>query len=156
MEVRTMDRRNLPAFGWNPFRELARIEQELNKVFNELVPTPKSGELVEVTTWNPRVDVYEKDNKLIIEAEIPGAKKEDVEVKIKDNAVVIKGEVKREEEEKDKTYYRTERFYGVFERVIPLPVEVKAEEAKASFENGVLKIEIPKAIEEKEVKIEVQ
>ncbi|WP_029523217.1 Hsp20/alpha crystallin family protein [Persephonella sp. KM09-Lau-8] len=151
-----MDRRNLPAFGWNPFRELARIEQELNKVFNELVPTPKSGELVEVTTWNPRVDVYEKDNKLIIEAEIPGAKKEDVEVKIKDNAVVIKGEVKREEEEKDKTYYRTERFYGVFERVIPLPVEVKAEEAKASFENGVLKIEIPKAIEEKEVKIEVQ
>ncbi|WP_029520481.1 Hsp20/alpha crystallin family protein [Persephonella sp. IF05-L8] len=151
-----MDRRNLPAFGWNPFRELARIEQELNKVFNELVPTPKSGELVEVTTWNPRVDVYEKDNKLIIEAEIPGAKKEDVEVKIKDNAVVIKGEVKREEEEKDKTYYRTERFYGVFERVIPLPVEVKAEEAKASFDNGVLKIEIPKAIEEKEVKIEVQ
>ena len=151
-----MDRRNLPAFGWNPFRELARIEQELNKVFNELVPTPKSGELVEVTTWNPRVDVYEKDNKLVIEAEIPGAKKEDVEVKIKDNAVVIKGEVKKEEEEKDKTYYRTERFYGVFERVIPLPVEVKAEEAKASFENGVLKIEIPKAVEEKEVKIEVQ
>ncbi|WP_297453397.1 Hsp20/alpha crystallin family protein [Persephonella sp.] len=151
-----MDRRNLPAFGWNPFRELTRIEQELNKVFNELVPTPKSGELVEVTTWAPRVDVYEKDNKLIIEAEIPGAKKEDVEVKIKDNAVVIKGEVKKEAEEKDKTYYRTERFYGVFERVIPLPVEVKAEEAKASFENGVLKIEIPKAIEEKEVKIEVQ
>lgn len=152
-----MDRRNLPTIGgWNPFRELARIEQELNKIFNELVPTPKTGELVEVTTWSPRVDVYEKDNKLIIEAEIPGAKKEDVEVKIKDNAVVIKGEVKKEEEEKDKTYYRSERFYGVFERVIPLPVEVKAEEAKASFENGVLKVEIPKAVEEKEIKVEVK
>ncbi|WP_457639554.1 Hsp20/alpha crystallin family protein [Persephonella sp.] len=151
-----MDRRNLPTFVWNPFRELARIEQELNKVFNELVPTPKSGEIAEVATWNPRVDIYEKDNKLIIEAEIPGAKKEDVEVKIKDNAVVIKGEVKREEEEKDKTYYRSERFYGVFERVIPLPVEVKVEEAKASFENGILKIEIPKVSEEKEVKIEVK
>ncbi|WP_457639811.1 Hsp20/alpha crystallin family protein [Persephonella sp.] len=151
-----MDRRNLPTFVWNPFRELARIEQELNKVFNELVPTPKSGEIGEVATWNPRVDIYEKDNKLVIEAEIPGAKKEDVEVKIKDNAVVIKGEVKREEEEKDKTYYRSERFYGVFERVIPLPVEVKVEEAKASFENGILKIEIPKVSEEKEVKIEVK
>ncbi|SNZ06525.1 HSP20 family protein [Persephonella hydrogeniphila] len=150
-----MDRRNLPTFVWNPFRELARIEQELNKVFNELVPTPKS-EVAEVTTWNPRVDIYEKDNKLIIEAEIPGAKKEDVEVKIKDNAVVIKGEVKREEEEKEKTYYRSERFYGVFERVIPLPVEVKTEEAKATFENGILKIEIPKVSEEKEVKIEVK
>ncbi len=151
-----MDRRNLPTFVWNPFRELARIEQELNKVFQELVPTPKSGEIAEVSTWNPRVDIYEKDNKLVIEAEIPGAKKEDVEVKIKDNAVVIKGQVKKEEEEKDKTYYRSERFYGVFERVIPLPVEVKTEEAKATFENGILKIEIPKSVEEKEIKVEVQ
>jgi len=151
-----MDRRNLPAFAWNPFRELARIEQELNKVFNELVPTPKTSEITEITTWNPRVDIYEKDNKLIIEAEIPGAKKEDVEVKIKDNAVVIKGKIQREEEEKDKTYYRTERFYGIFERIIPLPVEVKVEEAKATFENGVLKIEIPKVSEEKEVQIQVQ
>ena len=150
-----MDRRNLPAFGWNPFRELARIEQELNKVFSEIVPTPKT-EISEVTTWNPRVDIYEKDNKLVIEAEIPGAKKEDVEVKIKDNSVIIRGEVKKEEEQKEKTYYRSERFYGVFERVIPLPVEVKVEEAKASFENGVLKVEIPKAVEEKEVKVEVK
>ncbi len=150
-----MDRKNLPTFVWNPFRELARIEQELNKVFNELVPTPKT-EISEVTTWNPRVDIYEKDNKLVIEAEIPGAKKEDVEVKIKDNSVVIRGEVKKEEEEKEKTYYRSERFHGVFERVIPLPVEVKVEEAKATFENGVLKVEIPKAVEEKEVKIEVK
>ncbi|MDQ7055352.1 MAG: Hsp20/alpha crystallin family protein [Persephonella sp.] len=109
-----------------------------------------------MATWNPRVDIYEKDNKLIIEAEIPGAKKEDVEVKIKDNAVVIRGEVKKEEEEKEKTYYRSERFYGVFERVIPLPVEVKTEEAKATFENGILKVEIPKAVEEKEVKVEVK
>ncbi|NPA57732.1 MAG: Hsp20/alpha crystallin family protein [Aquificae bacterium] len=149
-----MDRRNLPAFGWNPLRELVRIEQELNKVFNELVPTPKA-EIEEITRWAPRVDVYEKDNKLVIEAEIPGAKKEDVEVKIKDNAVIIRGEVKREEEEKDKTYYRTERFYGVFERVIPLPVDVKPDEAKATFENGILRIEIPKLAEEKEIKIEV-
>jgi len=150
-----MERKNLPTFVWNPFRELARIEQELNKVFNELVPTPKT-EISEITTWNPRVDIYEKDNKLVIEAEIPGAKKEDVEVKIKDNSVVIRGEVKKEEEEKEKTYYRAERFHGVFERVIPLPVEVKVDEAKASFENGVLKIEIPKAVEEKEVKVEVK
>ncbi len=152
-----MERRNVPAaFVWNPFRELARIEQELNKVFNELVPTRTASEVSQVQGWTPRVDVYEKDNKIVIEAEIPGAKKEDIEVKIRDNAVVIKGEVKKEEEKKEENYYRSERFYGVFERVIPLPAEVKAEEAKASFENGILKLEIPKATAEKEVKIEVQ
>ncbi len=151
-----MERRNVPAtFVWNPFRELARIEQELNKVFSELVPSGRT-EVAQVQTWTPRVDVYEKDNKIVIEAEIPGAKKEDIEVKIRDNAVVIKGEVKKEEEKKEENYYRSERFYGVFERVIPLPTEVKAEEAKASFENGILKLEIPKATAEKEVKVEVQ
>ncbi len=151
-----MERRNVPAtFVWNPFRELARIEQELNKVFSELVPSGRT-EVAQVQTWTPRVDVYEKDNKIVIEAEIPGARKEDIEVKIRDNAVVIKGEVKKEEEKKEENYYRSERFYGVFERVIPLPTEVKAEEAKASFENGILKLEIPKATAEKEVKVEVQ
>ncbi|WP_456401144.1 Hsp20/alpha crystallin family protein [Persephonella sp.] len=152
-----MERRNIPAtFTWNPFRELARIEHELNKIFNELVPAPVKGEVVEVRTWNPRVDIYEKDNKLIIEAEIPGAKKEDIELKIKDNSVIIRGEVKKEEEKKDETYYRSERFYGRFERVIPLPIEVKPEEAKATIEDGILKLEIPKATSEKEVKIEVK
>ncbi|RMD46834.1 MAG: Hsp20/alpha crystallin family protein [Aquificota bacterium] len=151
-----MDRRNVPTtFVWNPFRELARIEQELNKVFNEFLPAGRT-ESVQVQTWNPRVDVYEKDDKLIVEAEIPGAKKEDIEVKIKDNAIVVKGEVKKEEEKKEENYYRSERFYGKFERVIPLPVEVKAEEAKATFEDGILKLEIPKATTEKEVKIEVK
>jgi len=151
-----MDRRNVPAtFVWNPFRELARIEQELNKVFNEFLPAGRT-ETVQIQAWNPRVDVYEKDDKLIVEAEIPGAKKEDIEVKIKDNAIVVKGEVKKEEEKKEENYYRSERFYGKFERVIPLPVEVKAEEAKATFENGILKLEIPKATAEKEVKIEVK
>jgi len=92
----------------------------------------------------------------VIEAEIPGAKKEDIEVKIKDNSVIIRGEVKKEEEKKEENYYRSERFYGKFERVIPLPVEIKAEDAKATIEDGILKLEIPKATTEKEVKIEVK
>jgi HSP20 family protein len=150
-----MDRRNLPAFGgWNPFKELARIENELNRLFGDVLPATK--EISEVQVWAPRVDVYEKDDKIIVEAEIPGAKKEDIEVKIKENNVIIKGEVKKEEEKKDENYYRKERFYGKFERVIPLPSEVKAEEAKAKIEDGILKLEIPKAQAEKEVKVELQ
>ncbi len=150
-----MERREVPTRAvWNPFRELARIENELNKLFSEFIPTTR--ESAEIVTWAPRVDVYEDGNNLIIEAEIPGAKKEDIEVKIKDNAVVIRGEVKKEEEKKDEQYYRKERFYGTFERVIPLPVEVKAEEAKAEFKDGVLKLVLPKTTQEHEVKIEVK
>jgi HSP20 family protein len=149
-----MERRNLPGtVVWNPFRELARLENELNKVFGEILP---QKEIAQVQAWSPRVDVYEKDNNIVIEAEIPGAKKEDIEVKIKDNNVIIKGEVKKEEEKKEENFYRSERFYGHFERVIPLPAEVKAEEAQAEIQDGVLKIVIPKATAEKEIKVELK
>ncbi|MGC9188634.1 MAG: Hsp20/alpha crystallin family protein [Sulfurihydrogenibium sp.] len=149
-----MDRRLIPAIAISPLRELARIENEISRIFKELVPQQEVA--TEVVAWTPRVDVYEKDNNLVIEAEIPGAKKEDIEVKVKDNAVVIRGEVKREEEKKEENYYRSERFYGKFERVIPLPTDVKIEEAKAEYQDGVLKLTIPKATAEKEVKIEIK
>lgn len=96
-----MDRRLIPAFAISPLRELARLENEINRLFKELVPEEKLE--TQVTTWSPRVDVYEKDNNLVVEAEIPGAKKEDIEVKVKDNSIVIRGEVKKEEEKKKRT-----------------------------------------------------
>lgn len=148
-----MDRRLIPAFAISPLRELARLENEINRIFKELVPEEKLE--TQVVSWSPRVDIYEKDNNLIIEAEVPGARKEDIEVKIKDNSVVIKGEVKKEEDKKEENYYRSERFYGKFERVFTLPADVKTEEAKASFENGILKLTIPKATGAKEVKVEI-
>lgn len=148
-----MDRRLIPAFTVSPLRELARLENEINRIFKELVPAEQTAEVV---VWSPRVDVYEKDNNVVIEAEIPGAKKEDIEVKVKDNAVIIRGEVKKEEEKKDENYYRRERFYGKLERVIPLPADVKIEEAKAEYQDGILKLTIPKSVQEKEVKIEIK
>ncbi|MEZ0323439.1 MAG: Hsp20/alpha crystallin family protein [Hydrogenothermaceae bacterium] len=148
-----MDRRLIPAFAISPLRELARLESEINRLFKEFIPEEKVE--TQVVAWSPRVDIYEKDSNIIIEAEIPGAKKEDIEVKVKDNSVVLRGEVKREEEKKEENYYRSERFYGKFERVIPLPTDVKVEEAKATFENGILKLSIPKATQEKEVKVEI-
>ena len=152
-----MEKRQLPtAFVWNPFRELARLEQEINKLFSEFVPAQRAESNVVVAPILPKVDVYETDDKVIVEAEIPGVKKEDIDVKVKDNNVIIRGEIKREEEKQDKNFFRAERFYGKFERVIPLFVEVKPEEAKAKIENGILKLEIPKATSEKEVSIKVE
>ena len=151
-----MEKKQLPtAFIWNPFRELARLEQEINKLFNEFIPAQRT-ENIAVAPIIPKVDVYETEDKVIVEAEVPGVKKEDIDIKIKDNNVVIRGEVKREEEKHDKNFFRTERFYGKFERVIPLFVEVKPEETKAKIENGILRLEIPKATAEKEISIKVE
>ncbi len=134
---------------WNPFAELERIRKEFDRLFDEMTVTETEK------VFAPVVDVYETDSELVIKAEIPGAKKEDIEVSIKDNAVHIKGEKKEEKEEKTETVHRVERFYGRFERMIPLPTEVDTEKAKAEYKDGVLEIRIPKTETSKERKIQI-
>jgi HSP20 family protein len=135
---------------WNPFAEIERIRREFDRLLEELVPREEGERL-----FAPVVDVYETDQDLVVKAELPGVKKENVEVSIRDNALHIKGEKKEEKEEKTETYHRVERVYGKFERVIPLPTDVKVEAAKAEFKDGVLEIRIPKAEGSKEKKIEI-
>ena len=135
---------------WNPFAEIERIRREFDRLLEELVPR-EEGERV----FAPVVDVYETDQELVVKAELPGVKKENVEVSIRDNALYIRGEQKAEREEKTKAYHRVERVYGRFERVLPLPTDVKVESAKAEFKDGVLEIRIPKAEGAKERKIEI-
>ncbi|QID33709.1 Hsp20/alpha crystallin family protein [Pampinifervens florentissimum] len=135
---------------WNPFAEIERIRREFDRLLEELVPR-EEGERV----FAPVVDVYETDQELVVKAELPGVKKENVEVSIRDNALHIRGEKKEEKEEKTETYHRVERVYGRFERVVPLPTDVKVESAKAEFKDGVLEIRIPKAESAKEKKIEI-
>ena len=135
---------------WSPFAEIERIRREFDRLMEELMPR-EEGERV----FAPVVDVYETDQELVVKAELPGVKKENVEVTIRDNALHIRGEKKEEKEEKTETYHRVERVYGKFERVRPLPTDVKVEAAKAEFKDGVLEIRIPKAESSKEKKIEI-
>ena len=135
---------------WNPFAEIERIRREFDRLLEELVPR-EEGERV----FAPVVDVYETDQELVVKAELPGVKKENVEVSIRDNALHIRGEKKEEKEERTGAYHRVERVYGRFERVVPLPTDVKVESAKAEFKDGVLEIRIPKAEGAKEKKIEI-
>ena len=93
--------------------------------------------------WNPEVDVYQKDNRLITKIDLPGLKKEDVKVEVTDGHLAISGERKREEEEKGEQFYRCEREYGSFYRVVPLPEGVKLEDVNATFADGVLEVSIP-------------
>jgi HSP20 family protein len=106
----------------------------------------------------PSLDMYEEKNELVIKAEVPGLTKEDIEITLDDSTLTIKGEKKKEEEIKEKDYYRCEREYGSFLRTVELPAEVKTDGAKANFKNGVLEIHLPKseAAKRKEVHVQVQ
>jgi HSP20 family protein len=101
--------------------------------------------------WSPEIEVFERNNTFVVRVDLPGLKRENVKVETTHDELTIEGERKIEEEKKEGGFYRTERTYGKFIRTIPVPEYVKAEAAVASFENGVLEIEMP-AIPVPEVK----
>ena len=102
------------------------------------------------------LEVYETDNELIVKAELPGVRKEDVEVVVRENYLIIRAEKKEEHKEEKRNVYLSERIYGKVERVIPLPPDVDVENIKASFKDGVLEIRIPKKSATKEKKISIE
>ena len=97
----------------------------------------------EEATWNPQVDVFQRDNRLVTRIDLPGLKKEDIKVEVTDGHLAISGERKKEEEEKGEQFYRCEREYGSFYRAVPLPDGVKLEDVKATFADGVLEVSVP-------------
>jgi len=124
---------------WNPFGDIDNIGREINRFF-DFMPSRLFGGLS-----SPKVDIYQTENDVVVKAEIPGVSKEDLNVYIDENTIRISGQTKRENEVKDEDIYRSERFYGRFSRNIPLPVEVKSDEAKAEYKDGILSITVPKA-----------
>lgn len=124
---------------WNPFWDIDRMRSEFGNLFLAN-PLTFSGSLNA-----PRVDVYETETEFRIAAELPGIAKEDIDVTVDADAVRLAGEFKRSGEFKDENIHRGERFYGRFSRVVPLPQEVRAAEAKAEYRNGILSVTIPKA-----------
>lgn len=138
----------------DPFKELREIEKRISSMLDlerAAVPSPKE------TIWAPAVNEKEDEKAYYVEVDLPGVKKEDINVEVKDNVLTISGERKFKKEEKDKGYVRTESFFGRFERRFTLPSDADAEKIDAKVEDGVLYITIPK-IEEKEgtKKIEVK
>jgi len=112
---------------------------------------------LEKSDWYPSVDVSENDDKIKLEADLPGMKKDDIDVNIDGNVLSIKGERKREEETEEEGYHRAERNYGKFQRTFTLPANVDAKNAKANFKDGVLKLTLPKLEEiEKGKKIAIE
>ena len=136
---------------WRPFREL----EEWERSFDDLFGRPLWRLPVEEKGWMPAVDVFEKADKFVVKAELPGRKEEDVDVSVIGDTLSIKGEKKTETEIKDENYYRCERSYGSFYRSIPIPSNVDANKIEASFEDGVLEVALPKSAEVKPKRIAV-
>lgn len=129
---------------WNPSGELDTMRRQINTLFGRSLLAGNGEEFFSSTEWSPLVDVAEDDQEFTVKAELPGLKKEDVKVTVENGYLRITGERKMEKEEKGKRYHRIERAYGSFERAFLLPEDAKEDKLTADFENGLLKVHIPK------------
>jgi HSP20 family protein len=131
----------------DPLSLLRQMTTELDRAF-EAWPSfrwPSFGQVAtsESAAWTPKIDVFERDNRLVTRVDLPGMKKEDVSVEVTDGHLALSGERKHEKEEKKDNFYRSEREYGSFYRAVPLPEGVKLEDVKATFADGVLEVSVP-------------
>ncbi|MBN1794307.1 MAG: Hsp20/alpha crystallin family protein [Candidatus Omnitrophica bacterium] len=144
---------------WDPFYELEKLQNEMNRLFNfSLTRWPERDTGLLEGMWSPAVDVYDSKDTVLVRADIPGMKKEELDISVQGDILVIKGEKKREGETKEKDYIRSERFYGSFNRAIALPVEVDPNKVAATYKGGVLEITLTKkeTAKPKQIKIDVR
>jgi len=139
---------------YEPFRELRGLHDEMNQLFSGFGKGFDANEFAR-GAWAPSVDIFEDQEKLIVEAELPGMNREDFELSVENNVLTLKGERKFEKKDERDNYHRVERQYGSFVRQFTLPQTVTAEGATADFENGVLRVALPKREETKARKIEI-
>jgi HSP20 family protein len=139
---------------WDPFREVASLQNRVNSLFRDFTEGESS---LTTASFVPAVDVYEDAQKVVLKLEVPGIEEKDLDVRVENNTLTIKGERKFDEEEKEENFHRIERRYGSFYRAFTLPSTVDTEKIGASYNAGVLKLELKKKAEAqpKQIKINV-
>lgn len=139
---------------WEPAREIMTLREAMDRLFDDAFTRPLN---LSGNTWSvPAVDMYQTDNEVVVKAALPGIKADEVQILVTGDLLTLKGEVKQENEAKEKAYHIREQRWGSFERSIALPTQVVADKAKADFENGVLTITLPKAEEVKPKTISIK
>jgi len=147
----------MPIVRWEPFRNLVSTQDQFNRLFNETFSRFFTGaEGGEAQGWSPAVDIYENDNNLVLKAELPGVDPNDVEVRVEDNVLYLRGQRKFEKDVKEENYHRIERAYGSFQRTFTLPNSVDANKVAAEYKSGVLTLTMPKREEVKPKTIKIQ
>ena len=134
--------------------DLARLHREMDDLFQSFFGG-WDWPLSERKVW-PAIDIAENDEAIVVKAEVPGCKSEDIDISVHGNTLTISGEKKEEEERKEKGYYHIERAYGSFRRDLTLPADVEADKIDAVYKNGVLTVTVPKAEKAKPVKVKIK
>ncbi len=147
-----------PFTRWNSLKELEDMEKRFSRFFGHApaVPTGDKKEVIAVAEWSPLVDITEDEKEYIVKAEIPEMKKEDIKLNVHDDVLTITGERKYGKEEKGKKYHRVERAYGSFMRSFTLPEDADGSNVAAEYNDGVLKVHLPKSAKAKTKTIEVK
>lgn len=139
---------------WDPFREVQTLQNRVNSLFRDM---NGDSDPLSAAAFAPPVDIYEDDKKVVLKLEVPGIDEKDLDVRMENHTLTVKGERKFEKEEKEENFHRIERRYGSFFRAFTLPSTVDAEHIKADYHNGVLKVELTKKPEAqpKQIKVNV-
>ena len=129
---------------WDPFRDMMTLREKMNRLFDDSLSQKGEERDMFTSNWSPAVDIYETGNELVLTAEVPGIDEKDIEIKVEDNTLTLKGERKFEKETKEENFHRIERSYGSFFRAFSLPNSIDADRIQAEHENGVLRVVMPK------------
>jgi HSP20 family protein len=140
----------------DPFRNLADVESEMNRVFDAYFGRPVRPGVVD-RVWAPAIDIYETKDDLVVSVELPGVREKDVHLSMTGDVLTLRGQRVADHDVKEENYHRIERWSGSFERDIPLPIPVQADRVRATYRDGVLEVRLPKIDEAKprEIRIEL-
>ena len=138
---------------WDPFREVVALQNRVNSLFRDL---NEGDDPVAAASFVPAVDIYEDAQKVMLKLEVPGIDQKDLDVRVENHTLTVKGERKFEKEEKEENFHRIERRYGSFYRAFTLPSTVDTESVAANYNAGVLKLELKKKPEAQPKQIEIK
>jgi HSP20 family protein len=138
---------------WEPFRGVTALEDQINRLFNDAFK--RTGEQSNLSAWAPAVDIYETEHELVVKADLPDVDPQDLDIRVENNILTIRGERKFEKKVNEENYLRVERAYGSFARSFTLANTVNTDAIKADYQNGVLTLTIPKHEEAKPKQVKV-
>lgn len=138
---------------WDPFRGLSTFQDEVNRLFDSTFKGNSGSSTL--TAWAPAVDIYETENEVVVKADLPDLSEKDIDVRVENNTLTIRGERKFDQTVKEDNFLRVERAYGTFSRSFGLPNTVNTEGIQATYKDGVLKVELPKRAESKPKQVKV-
>jgi HSP20 family protein len=145
----------MPIIRWDPFQELNLITNRMNRLFQDTYGQGSTEESLTTSAFVPPVDIYEDEHNITLKIEVPGIEQKDIDVRLENNTLTVRGERKFEKEEKEENFHRLERRYGSFYRAFTLPNTVDPDSVSAEYDNGLLKIKLAKKAEAKPKQIKV-